>query len=449
MSKSIFDIANATEKVFPPPLFKKLSIKQKQQKKQNPLTKRFDSDKAYSFAKGFDNNNPRPTAPHFANFQLHSPAAPRACINRFLPDKFSRQLRTSPFAKPRAKTFSLIASLSLLLTAALFFSCSHKSDETKLLESQLLILNQMQKSQKATGAKLFALNSKTAATLIALGREDEAILFLENVVNSNPADKNSPYYLLMIAFSYMRQDSTPLAEYYFERILNDYDDLLIKGQSVHYISLQNLIKICHDPKLRIKYLKELATNYARTERVTELHLRIALEYEKLNEWEKALAEYELFLKQPDSASIQIMDEPNAYKRARQLVGYSKSSRDWTYPSLDELKRKIQTAIRQYDWRTLDKCKAKVNFFSMSWKQDEIDPNAQEEFSMRGFMRGQRINFENNFDKDSNAFEAYLRTWGWSQYVSVWYFYFRKVDYPVDPNINGNWEWAGIYMGEKL
>ena len=46
-------------------------------------------------------------------------------------------------------------------------------------------------------------------------------------------------------------------------------------------------------------------------------------------------------------------------------------------------------------------------------------------------------------------EAYLKTWGWSQYVSVWYLYFRKVNYPVDPDIHGNWEWAGIYLGERM
>jgi len=86
---------------------------------------------------------------------------------------------------------------------------------------------------------------------------------------------------------------------------------------------------------------------------------------------------------------------------------------------------------------------------MSWKQDEIDPNAQEEFSMRNFMRGNAVKFSDSLDPDSTSTEAYLRTWGWNQYVSTWYLYFRKVNFPVDPDIHGNWEWAGIYVGEKL
>lgn len=87
---------------------------------------------------------------------------------------------------------------------------------------------------------------------------------------------------------------------------------------------------------------------------------------------------------------------------------------------------------------------------MSWKQDEMDANAQKEFSMHDWMTGRnRIRFNETLDESSNPNEAYLRTWGWNNYVSIWYLYFRKVNYPLDPDINGNWEWAGIYMGNKL
>jgi len=43
----------------------------------------------------------------------------------------------------------------------------------------------------------------------------------------------------------------------------------------------------------------------------------------------------------------------------------------------------------------------------------------------------------------------LRTWGWHQYLSTWYLYFRKIYFPADPEIHGRWEWAGIYYGEKF
>ncbi len=69
--------------------------------------------------------------------------------------------------------------------------------------------------------------------------------------------------------------------------------------------------------------------------------------------------------------------------------------------------------------------------------------------MRSFMRGNRIRYSAELDPSSSPTEAYLRTTGWSNYVNVWYLYFRKVNFPADPEIHGRWEWAGIYFGEKL
>ena len=61
---------------------------------------------------------------------------------------------------------------------------------------------------------------------------------------------------------------------------------------------------------------------------------------------------------------------------------------------------------------------------------------------------QRIHYNRDLDRDSNTREAYLRTWGWSYRIKTWYLYFRRVHFPADPEIHGQWEWAGIYFGEK-
>lgn len=143
--------------------------------------------------------------------------------------------------------------------------------------------------------------------------------------------------------------------------------------------LQNLIQISKNPRNRIRYFNDLITRFSANVSITELYLRLALEYEKESEWDEALKAYSVFLAQPDASTIQIVGEPNAYKRARQLVGFYNSPKDWTFESLDALEAAVKKAIQNYDWRSLDKYKAKLNFFSMSWKQDETDPNAQEEF----------------------------------------------------------------------
>ena len=86
---------------------------------------------------------------------------------------------------------------------------------------------------------------------------------------------------------------------------------------------------------------------------------------------------------------------------------------------------------------------------MSWRQDEEQENSLANFTMRDFGYGNRIRYNANLDEASTPNEAYLRTWGWSNYINVWYFYFRKINFPLDPEIHGRWEWAGIYYGEKL
>lgn len=296
----------------------------------------------------------------------------------------------------------------------------------------------------------YSIINQMASNLLASKDYQGLILFLTDWVEQTPDDMYNSYWLLMTAYAYLSMGAEPVAEYYFDRILQQCQDLLVKGNSVHFMCLQNLIQISKTPAHRIKYFNELINRFPQNVNTTELYFRLAVEYEKDSQWDQALKTYSLFLEQPDANTIQITGEPDAYKSARHLVDFNNSSKDWTFESLPALEAAVKKAIRNYDWRALDKYKAKVNFFSMSWKQDETDANSQEEFSMHDWMTGRnRIRFNENLDESSNPNEAYLRTWGWNNYVSVWYLYFRKVNYPLDPDINGNWEWAGIYIGNKL
>ncbi len=339
--------------------------------------------------------------------------------------------------------------LLLICIFSLFsFSChnnAEKNDKSSVQEElrEILETQQLNPQQKYTAINQMANN------LLAEKNYQEIILFLTSYVEQNPEDIYNSYWLLMTAYAYLSTGSEPMAEYYFDRILQTSDDLLVKGNSIHFLCLQNLIQISKTPAHRINYFNQLINRFPQNINTTELYYRLALEYEKDNQWNQALKTYTLFLEEPDASIIQIPGEPDAYKNARHLVDFNNSSKDWTFETLPELEAAIKKAIRNYDWRTLDKYKAKVNFFSMSWRQDEMDANSQEDFSLRSYALGRRIRYSDTLDKLSNPNEAYLRTTGWSTYVSVWYLYFRKINYPLDPDINGNWEWAGIYIGNKL
>ncbi|MBR1713740.1 MAG: tetratricopeptide repeat protein [Treponema sp.] len=349
----------------------------------------------------------------------------------------------------RKKTILKIFSLILLTASSLAIESCTKEEETDDIEEIKAMLDSTSSEQLR-----YAELNRIAKSLHEKSPTDMP-LFLTEWVETHPEDPYNAYWLFMVASSYLENskkdmgDSKPIAEYYFERIIRNYPDLLVNGQSIHFASLEHLIEISKNPSNRIFYFNRLINGFPKNVSKTEMYVRLALEYENEGEWDQALDAYTHFLEQPDASTIQIAGIPDAYANARKMVDFSNSPKDWTFDTLDALEKAVKSAITRYDWRALDSYRSKVNFFTMSWKTSESDANAQEEFSMRNFMRGNRIRYNMELDESSNSDEAYLRTTGWSTYVNVWYLYFRKVNFPVDPDKHGKWEWAGIYLGEKL
>lgn len=330
---------------------------------------------------------------------------------------------------------------------ALFISsCTQEIDPVQ--ETQKQFYQMLQDKTLPPETRYTAINS-IAFNYLATNNYNDLVLFLSGYVEENPGDIYNAYWLLMTAYAYLKMDAEPVAEYYFERIINNYHDLTVQGQSIHFLCLQNLIQISQSTLNRIVYFNEIIKRFPDEVNITEMYYRLAVEYGNVGEWDMALNSYSAFLDQPDASTIQIAGEPNAYNKAKNLIDFNNSPKDWTFESLDALETAIKKAISNYNYRALDKYKSKVNFFAMSWRQDEFASNSQSNFSMRKFMVGNRIRYNAELSEASNPNEAYLRTWGWNNYISVWYLYFRKIDFPIDPEIHGRWEWAGIYYGEML
>ncbi len=325
------------------------------------------------------------------------------------------------------------------------FSCTQTTTNSN---NQKELFNLLEK-EKANPQVSFSIINQIADSFRYQNDNQSLILFLTDFVSKNPENPYNSYWLLLTAYTYMQENADSVAEYYFDRIIQNYDDLLVKGKSVHILCLQNLIQISTSADNRIYYFNQLITRFPDEVNITELYMRLAVEYEKIGDWEQALNTYSLFLERPDATTIQIAGIPDAYNRARKLIDFNNSPKDWTFESLESLEKAVKNAIARYSSTLLDKYRSKVNFFAMSWKQEETDTNSQKNFSMKDYMRGNRIRYSAKLDESSNPNEAYLRTTGWSQYINVWYLYFRKVNFPLDPEIHGRWEWAGIYFGEKL
>ena len=211
--------------------------------------------------------------------------------------------------------------------------------------------------------------------------------------------------------------------------------------------MNRLLDIVTDPAERLDYLTYLKSRFEDETDPGVLAYYLGKAYEGDGRWEEAYASYREFLRYPRT---RIPGEPNAWERTERRVAFYDSSKAWTVRDLDGLVQAIKNALWRQDARRLLRYRAGVNFFTMSTEQEEGDANSEiPSFDIAAFLRRSRVRFAQDLEISSNATEAYLRTWGWSHRIPTWYLYFRRVDFPADPEIHGTWEWAGIFFGDTL
>lgn len=271
--------------------------------------------------------------------------------------------------------------------------------------------------------------------------------FLTAHVQSFPNDDNNGYYLAIVGDLYNDHGSPSVARQYHRRALLSYPDVDVRSVSTHRVILNRLLDIVEDPAERLEYLTYLEARYSDEIDHGVLAYYLGEAYEGVGRWEDAYDSYREFLRY---RGARVPGEPRAHELVQRRVAFFESSQSWTERDLDQLVATIKNALWRQDARTLLAYRAEVNFFAMSWEQEASDANSDiPTFDIAAFLRRSRVRFESDLEISSNASEAYLRTWGWSHRIPTWYLYFRKVDFPADPEVHGTWEWAGIYFGEAI
>ncbi|MFQ3619327.1 MAG: tetratricopeptide repeat protein [Spirochaetales bacterium] len=292
----------------------------------------------------------------------------------------------------------------------------------------------------------FILLSQIAKNLSSAGFIERANNFLTAYVETQPKDPYNAYYLFQVAKNFQAQNAPMVAAHYYTRILRNHPDLLLQGKSIHLQCLQELIRLTKEPEYLLNYYKELQARFPNEVDPATLFYALGKTYESLGEWDQAIDAYTKFLRYPGSY---IPENPDAYSQVSNILAFHASDKKWTRETLEELVQEVKSAIDRKNIQKLLSLRAQVNFFAMSWEQDESESYVQASFDIGTFLRGSPVRYAENLDMDSNAREAYLETWGWTYRIATWYLYFRKIYYPQDPSIHGRWEWAGIYFGEKL
>jgi len=317
---------------------------------------------------------------------------------------------------------------------------------TRENKEQLIDLFNQLKAEERGSEGEFAVTREIAVTFARLKDYDRLIKFLSDRTINNPADHYNSFYFMMIAYAYIQQGSEPIAALYFDLILRNYPDLIINDESIHLVCLRHLIDMNPNPEKQVWYYRELISRFDDKIDLGNVWFMLGQACERVGDWNGAIQAYAKYI--PFTGTI-IPGFPNADQYARQQVDFSRSPKDWTFDSLPALRAVIQGALDEGNPWTLMRYQAKVNFFTRSWEQIEMDNSRMALSNLSHFMTG-RIRYAPTLEASSTATEAYLRTTGWSSFsMSTWYLYFRKIYFPQDPEIHGRWEWAGIYYGERF
>ncbi len=296
--------------------------------------------------------------------------------------------------------------------------------------------------------KKFIIMRQILDVLSGKASNGEINLFLTNYVERNSQDPFNAYYLMIVARNFREDMAYPFAVNYYERILKNYQDLQYMGNSIHYLCLRDILEMLEDNEARIVYYKDMIARYSDFINIGETYYYLGNTYAKVGEWDQAIQAYRKFLDYPEAS---VSGDSYARERITSLLAFYSTEKNWTFESLDSLVDNVTKSINEAkfkrDGRMLRKNMAKVNFFAVSWEEGEgtTEPEFVENIAI---FLSPRITVDSTLDRASNQQEAYMKTTGWSYRINTWYLYFRKINFPADSEIHGNWEWAGIYFGEK-
>lgn len=352
-------------------------------------------------------------------------------------------------------------SLFILVLLTSLISCnkkdySHYIDEDNPDKVELNQLFPLLDKYKDYSENRFTVMSEIISHILAQDNRDKLNLLITDYINENPDDPYNSYYLLSLASSYLKKDLSEFAIPYLHKAVMNYNDLVIRDESTHFKALEILLRISPDNEYKVFYYKKLIRDHVeRVEKrdiftggIGELYYYLGKTLENIEKWEESIEAFESYLEFEDAV---ISQDPGALDQTIKKVGFYHSDKTWVAKDLDTLVTNVKWAIASRNPGLLDKYRS-FDFFIINWKSKYSDLKSS--FPMEShYLTSMNIKTNRNLDSMSTENEAYLEVWGsrnsiWYVYPT-WFFYFKKVDFPMDPEIHGGWEWVGIYLGEKL
>ncbi len=277
------------------------------------------------------------------------------------------------------------------------------------------------------------------------------IRLLKNHITQHPDDKYILFYTYTLGTLYKERQNTHLARYYFQNVVNKFIDAT--GQRTQnsknillYRSLLALSDLNKNPFNLVFYHEALLQNF--TEQLANPDNNLYLlgqNYDAIAEWDKAYANYQTVLLSPRHTLQQ-----DAYGRREKIFFRLERKRakrkTVVWNNAEEARRSIRYALYNYNNNNAIKRLRSPGFFTAHWNESLLDPNAHvPNFDITAVVARSNLSVTNEFSPFSTEHSKLWKTTGWGR-IPTWYFVFSQIREPDRPEINGKWEWSGIYFG---
>ncbi len=311
-------------------------------------------------------------------------------------------------------------------------------------------------------------SARVPASNPQLQRLDDIFL---SYLNTHPADPYNSYYLYNIAGHYIERGERALGLWLLRSLYQNFPDLqLPQYPSIHYLILDTLGRMENSVDYRIEAIRQILSNYSYTLPadssigMTAANRRGVWLYRLGNAYESKAAEqlyinpelsrqqlsaamdiYSEFSRLDSMDSILIPEEHNARSLVTSKLNIYNARRNWySDPDLENLITRIKTAVHTKDVGAVLYYQANGFFVLSADYRDDVARSGTNIY-LPHFLGG-TIQF-GGLTPESNDEEAWLYSTNWPFNITTWYLYFQKIHYPTDPEIDGNWEWSGIYLGD--
>ncbi|WKC90783.1 hypothetical protein [Borreliella carolinensis] len=342
---------------------------------------------------------------------------------------------------------NLLAEIAkFILILFLCASCTQKQSEIQNLTHLLKFSNKNRLDK-------FLIIDRVVNIYVANKNYEDAL----EIVNSGIIDDESreyyPLYLYLMGNIYSSMGEDFVAFSIYKRVVNNFDDYVYENCSVKTRAAKKIVNLNIDSIDKINYYKFILNtgiDNLNNEEKGNYFYNLALSLEDAQDYDESYFYYKKFLSIPRS---HLKIDSRDYFNVVTKVNYFNNPEFVVYRNLGDLIQDVKNFILSGNTSKLLNIRDKNNFFIQSWdqkggKSNSINTNSFLTTMIRlGGRRKNGIQFAKHLEADSSDDISYLESSGWD-HIREWYFVFKRIVYPKDPEINNGWTWIGVYLGKK-